>query len=208
MTHEESTLQTKKALAVSLKKHMEKKPLKKITVNDIITDCNVNRKTFYYHFCDIYDLLKWILEQEAVEVVKQFDLLTDCREVLVFVVDYVEANAHILNCAYDSIGRDEMKRFLCSDFYEVIHNYIDDVEKEKHLNSPEEYKSFLCELTTEALAGMLINLFKNKQGYDKERMIHYLSLTLQSSLPIILANASQNGVGDRQLARLVDADER
>lgn len=200
MTHEESTLQTKKALAASLKKHMEKKPLKKITVNDIITDCNVNRKTFYYHFCDIYDLLKWILEQEAVEVVKQFDLLTDCREVLVFVVDYVEANAHILNCAYDSIGRDEMKRFLCSDFHEVTRSYIDGVEKENHLQVPEDYKRFLCELTTEALAGMLVNLFKNRQGYDREEMIHYLSLTLQYSLPAILVNASQNGVGgERQL---------
>ena len=61
MKHEESTLLTKKALAASLKKSMEKKPLKKITVSGIITDCNVNRKTFYYHFEDIYALLKWML---------------------------------------------------------------------------------------------------------------------------------------------------
>lgn len=75
MTHEEATRRTKQMLAASLKKQMEKKPLKKITVSEIIADCNVNRKTFYYHFEDIYALLKWMLEQEAVEVVKQFDLL-------------------------------------------------------------------------------------------------------------------------------------
>lgn len=28
---------------------MEKKPLSKITVSEIIADCGVNRKTFYYH---------------------------------------------------------------------------------------------------------------------------------------------------------------
>ena len=33
---------------------MEKKPLSKITVSEIIADCGVNRKTFYYHFEDIY----------------------------------------------------------------------------------------------------------------------------------------------------------
>ena len=46
MKQEEATLQTKKLLAGSLKRFMEKKPLSKITVSEIITDCNVNRKPF------------------------------------------------------------------------------------------------------------------------------------------------------------------
>ena len=32
-----------------------------------------------------------------------------------FVLDYVKTNKHLLCCAYDSMGRDEMKRFF-SDF--------------------------------------------------------------------------------------------
>lgn len=117
MKQEEITLSTKKALAASLKKQMKKKPLKKVTVSDLITDCNVNRKTFYYHFEDIYALLKWMLEQEAIEVVKQFDLLIDYKDAILFVLDYVEANAHILGCAYNSMGRDEMKRFFLCRLY-------------------------------------------------------------------------------------------
>ena len=90
---------------------MEKKPLSKITVSEIITDCGVNRKTFYYHFQDIYALLKWMLDEEAIEVVKQFDMLVDYREAILFVLDYVKKNKHLLCCAYDGMGRDEMKRF-------------------------------------------------------------------------------------------------
>lgn len=90
MKHEITSLNTKKTLAASLKKAMEKKPLSKITVSEIITDCGVNRKTFYYHFQDIYALLKWMLEEEAIEVVKQFDLLVDYREAILFVLDYVK----------------------------------------------------------------------------------------------------------------------
>ncbi len=82
MKHEVTTLNTKKMLAASLKKYMEKKPLSKITVSEIIADCGVNRKTFYYHFQDIYGLMKWMLEEEAIEVVKQFDLLVDYREAI------------------------------------------------------------------------------------------------------------------------------
>lgn len=32
--------------------------------------CGLNRNSFYYRFEDIYALFKWMLGQEAVEVVK------------------------------------------------------------------------------------------------------------------------------------------
>ena len=41
---------TKNALATSLKKLMNSTPLDKITVKSIVSDCGVNRQTFYYHF--------------------------------------------------------------------------------------------------------------------------------------------------------------
>ena len=133
MKHKEATLQTKTALASSLKKFMKKKPLGKITVSEIIADCNVNRKTFYYHFEDIYALLKWMLEQEAIEVVKNFDFLIDYEDAINFVIKYVKENFHILNCAYDSMGRDELKRFFYNDFSSVVHNVINDIEEKNNL---------------------------------------------------------------------------
>ena len=51
---------TKRALEQSLKNLLLKKPLTKITINDITEDCGINRMTFYYHFKDIYDVLEWI----------------------------------------------------------------------------------------------------------------------------------------------------
>ena len=40
---------TKRALEDSLKHLLLKKPVNKITINDITEDCGVNRATFYYH---------------------------------------------------------------------------------------------------------------------------------------------------------------
>ena len=91
--------------SAALKSAMKNKTLSKITVSEIIQTCRVNRKTFYYHFQDIYELLKWTLEQEAVEVVKNFDLLVNAEDAVAFVIDYVSTNQHILKCAYDSMGR-------------------------------------------------------------------------------------------------------
>ena len=56
---------TKRALEASLKKLLLKKPLDKITISDITDDCGVNRMTFYYHFKDIYDLVDWVMQNDA-----------------------------------------------------------------------------------------------------------------------------------------------
>lgn len=82
MTNEALFLNTKKALAAALKEAMEKKPLSKVTVSELSTVCKINRKTFYYHFRDLYDLLKWMLEQETIEVIKNFDFIVNTEEAI------------------------------------------------------------------------------------------------------------------------------
>ena len=190
MTHEKATLQTKIALAESLKGFMEKKPLGKITVSEIIADCNVNRKTFYYHFDNIYALLKWMLEQEAIEVVKNFDLLIDYEDAIRFVIGYVNDNSHILNCAYDGIGRDELKRFFYKDFVSLAKNVVNDTEKQNNLSVSDEFKDFICDFLTEAIVGMLVNGFKERSRFRQSDVIRNINVIL-NSLPDMLRRAPQ-----------------
>lgn len=187
MTHEETSLQTKLTLCNSLKKIMKQKPFSKITVSELIKDCNLNRKTFYYHFEDIYGLLKWMLEQETFEIVKQFDLLVDYEDVFNFVIDYVEKNAYFLNCIYDSVGRDELKRFLYQDFIGVINTLVLDTEKKLELEVEDSFRDFVCNFYTEAIAGMLIDLFQNLEKYNQDQVLEYLTIMLKTSLPAVLA---------------------
>ena len=186
MKHEVTTMNTKRALAASLKKFMETKPLSKITVSEIIADCGVNRKTFYYHFEDIYALLKWMLEAEAIDVVKQFDLLVDYREVVLFVMNYVRENKHLLCCAYDSMGRDEMKRFFYADFIDLTRKVINNAEQRLGVHAKQEFKEFLAHFYTEGIAGLLIEEFTEKEGHDPEKAADYFTLILEKSLPSVL----------------------
>ena len=48
---------TKKAIVASFLKMCAKKLPDKITVRDIVDDCEINRNTFYYYFQDIYALI-------------------------------------------------------------------------------------------------------------------------------------------------------
>ena len=61
---------TKKALADALKELMDTKPFHKISVSDICERCQMNRKSFYYHFKDKYDLMNWIYDTEFIGVAK------------------------------------------------------------------------------------------------------------------------------------------
>ena len=58
--------QTKWALAAALKKLMAQKPLEKITISELTDLCHIKRQNFYYHFEDIYDLMRWMFQNEAV----------------------------------------------------------------------------------------------------------------------------------------------
>lgn len=189
MKYEITSLNTKKTLAESLKKLMKRKSFSKITISEIVADCGLNRKTFYYHFEDIYDLLKWIFESEAVEIVKQFDLIVDYEEAISFTMDYIEKNDYIINCVYDSVGRDAMKRFLFADFVELTASIIDSAEKEVGKTISAEYKNFLCFFYTEALVGMLIDWIKNRTERNKAQVTHYLVKTIKESLAGIFDNS-------------------
>ena len=55
---------TKKALAGALKELLNEEPFSKISIGDICERCGMNRKSFYYHFKDKYDLVNWIFDYE------------------------------------------------------------------------------------------------------------------------------------------------
>ena len=62
---------TKQALEASLKKVMLQKPLDKITISDITSDCGISRMAFYYHFKDIMDVLEWTFRRATQELVQK-----------------------------------------------------------------------------------------------------------------------------------------
>lgn len=164
---------------------MSAKPFSKISVTEIIRDCGLNRKTFYYHFEDIYALLKWMFEEEALEVVKQFDLLVDYEDAIVFVMDYVEKNDYLKSCVYDSVCRDQMKDFFSTNFTSVVTSVIDKAENSLGKKNNPDFKAYVAKFYTEALSAMLLDLIAQKDKLGKEKHIKYLSSIVGTALTSI-----------------------
>ena len=49
---------TKEKIATAVKELMRQKSIRKITVQDIMDETGMKRQSFYYHFQDVYDLLR------------------------------------------------------------------------------------------------------------------------------------------------------
>ena len=64
---------TKTMLGEGLKKVLKSKPFSKIVVDDIAEACGVSRGTFYYHFSDKYDLLRWVFSIEVLPILSKYN---------------------------------------------------------------------------------------------------------------------------------------
>lgn len=189
MKHEVTSMYTKTALSNALKKRMETKPFSKITVSDIIADCGLNRKTFYYHFEDMRDLLRWTLRHEAINVVESFDFATDNKEAILFVVDYLEQNQHMLNCVYDAVGSGELRMFLYEDFKKIARKIITTAENQLGKRISEEYKDLLASFYTDGIVGIIIEWLNGKFKLDKSSAVRYVTDIFKGSLTGLIEHA-------------------
>ena len=57
--------QSKQAFSEALERVMEKKPITKIRVTDLVEESGLSRQTFYRHFRDIYDLIDWAHQEKT-----------------------------------------------------------------------------------------------------------------------------------------------
>ena len=196
MKQKEMSLATKKELAAALKKLMAAKPINKITVRELVAECGINRNSFYYHFDDIYALFKWMVEAEAVEIVKQYDLMMDYHEVIHFVLDYVENNQYLLTNAYNAIGQAGLKRFLYLDFISCLGTLIDQGAHRLGAALDLDYRSFLCAFYAEAIAGTLLDYITHPQARSREKVVSYVERLLRSSLPAAIQGREDAGALD------------
>ena len=61
---------TKRVLAAALKERLARQRLDEITIQSLVDDAQVSRKTFYYHFQDVYALLEWLFLEEGKRVLE------------------------------------------------------------------------------------------------------------------------------------------
>ena len=100
MTHSPA----REAVKAAFLRLLEERPLREITVKDIVQSCGVNRNTFYYHFRDIPALLEELITDQANRIIAAQGAalsLADCLETAArFALERRQAVLHINQSAH------------------------------------------------------------------------------------------------------------
>ena len=143
---------TKRALEASLKKLLLRKPLNKITINDITEDCGVNRMTFYYHFKDIYDLVDWILVEDATEALEGHQDFETWSDAFRDMLEKVQANRVLVLNVYRSISREQVEQYLYKMLDPLLRMFIE----RENIPVQEEDKQFIIDFYKYGFVGMVL----------------------------------------------------
>lgn len=192
MRKEEISNQTKRKMAESLKKFMAKKPFDKITVRDILEDCDISRQTFYYHFEDMYDLLTWLFETELISLLQESENVLTWDEGILLVLRYVEQNRAVCLCAYHSIGRDELHRMFHEQTAAMVDRFVENVRQD-YPKATDEDTAVITDFISLALVSILVEWMKTPKGRTPEEVIREIDLVYHGTVQNALARSGQPG---------------
>lgn len=177
---------TKRALESSLKKMLLKKPVDKITITDITDDCGINRMTFYYHFKDIYDLIEWSCEEDAIKALDGKKTYDTWQQGYLQILKAVLDNKVIILNVYNSVSREHVETYLYKITYKLMIDVVE--EKSKGMSVKSEDKEFIANFYKYAFVGMTLEWIKNGMKADTEQMVVKLSTLIYGDFSRALNN--------------------
>lgn len=190
----ENPSETKLLMAEALKKLIKDRPFAKITVQDIVTECNINRNTFYYHFESNYDLLYFTYAQEVQKVVDSFHKArASVPQAMDFVLDYIDNNIPLCQCAYESLGEQQLRSILEKDMFTLASVTIEYFGNENSITFSEDFKTFVSFSYADLLNTQIIWYIKHTGELDKEKFKEYFQTFFTASLKSILEEAVKKG---------------
>lgn len=191
----ENPSETKLLMAQALKKLIKDRPFSKITVQDIVAECNINRNTFYYHFENNYDLLYFTYSQEVQNIAESFrNANALIPQAMDFVLDYIDKNIPLCQCAYESLGEQDLKNIFQKDIYKFVRATIDFYGNENDIKFSEDLKSFVGYSYTDLLSTQIIWYIKHTSDLDKETFKDCLQTFFTVSLKSVLEEAVKKGL--------------
>lgn len=174
-----SSAATRRAISEALKALMLQKPLDKITIGEIMDACGMRRQHFYYYFTDIYDLLRWTFEEEALQLRREQSGDLPWQEGLLQLFHYIADHRAICLCALDSLGREYLKQLFETDISGIVRRTVDRLARENGFPEDAAMEDTAVRFLTLALAGVMESWLRGELTQTPEELIGIFSTIFQ-----------------------------
>lgn len=171
---------TKRALGASLKKLLMQKPLNKITINDITEDCGVNRMTFYYHFKDIYDLVEWMLEEDAAKYRESGVSYDTWNETFVDILRRIQENRTLVLNVYRAMSREQIEQYLYQMLDPALREFVD--REAQGITLRDDDKQFIVDFYKYGFIGVLLEWVRKDMKEEPAEIADRMELLLHGNM--------------------------
>lgn len=162
---------TKKALAEGMKKLMSEKPFAKISITDICELCGMNRKTFYYHFQDKYELVNWIFDIEFISVARQ-KKYTDSWEMFSALFAYFDENREFYRNALTVTDYNSFRQHFHELLSTIFTKRMSELFKDESIS--DKKKSFCIHVLSDAFISAAERWLTDKEKLTAVEFCEYL----------------------------------
>ena len=121
---------TKNLIKQEFIKLLNKKSLHNITVTEIAKQCKIERKTFYYHYENLPQLVKEIFDEELEDVIEEFNETLSWEESFISAEKFILDNKKVVKHMYESDYKIELEKYIFSISGEIMRKYVRRVAKD------------------------------------------------------------------------------
>lgn len=177
---------TKKAIINSFYKLLEKKSFEKISVKDIVEDCGVNRKTFYYYFSDIYDLVEQVFRLELKKYVESLNSETTPEEAVIGIFSLLEKNKRAIYHIYNSPEKVELQKYIHNSLKELIAKINKDRAEKFGISQSDT--ELLCGIFVMTFSGMINGWISDGMDSSYYEKVKRVCVMLRGSVELMINN--------------------
>lgn len=182
---------TKNRIYESALKMAAKRSVNKITVRDIVADCEITRNTFYYYFHDIYDVYTSFVDSKIDELVKQAD--TDVEAAVFDFIELAAGYRKVWLNLYKGVGHERLSAFASKILERLI---IMSISKEYDIEQLSALDlEIICTFYEEAVFGILVR-WLNGNRFDSANELKYMldriRTLFEGQLELLVKNSLEN----------------
>lgn len=184
---------TKQAIMNAFLRLLEEKSLAKITVQEIITECQISRNTFYYHFGDIYALLDALIQRDVSVLKERQQAGQPWDKNLRRVVAYIQENRRRARHIYDSLNHGLLEKMFYQATEELFTAYVQDSAQGLPV-SGEDIRAVVY-FYQSAFVGAVLDWMRRGMREDLSAWLERIQRLMEGSTRHMLENAAQERSG-------------
>lgn len=143
----------KEIIAAAARKLILEKKVKKLTVKDIVEECQITRQAFYYHFEGIPDLIQWSIKQGTKRLLEECREQGGAEEALKYLFVFaINARPEVKRGIESNYGK-ELEQTLVQGAYELFESIVE--EENLYRNCSHQELKLILRYHSRAIFGLL-----------------------------------------------------